>query len=401
MPVAAASGPDYERISRCLPSMDFVNLTEMLAAARLTVPEVTPAALVAASRTFVDVREPHEVALGSIPGAEKIPRGLLETSVDHLSHDQPIVAFCAVGERSLLAGVTLQEMGFTNVVSLAGGFVAWQAAGHPWEIPQTLSVPSAARYSRHIALPEVGVAGQQKLLDARIAIIGAGGLGSPAALYLAAAGVGTLAIFDADRVDVSNLQRQILHGTDRIGQSKASSAERTIANLNPDVAIEAHAVNIVASNALELLAGFDLIVDGADNFPTRYLINDVSQHVGIPVVHGSIFRFEGQVAVFDPNNGPCYRCLFPHPPPPELAPNCQEAGVLGVLPGVIGSLQATEAIKLIIGIGTPLRGRLLTYDALTQETFQLRIAKDPNCPSCGSTPPAIVDYDETCLVRQT
>ncbi len=371
----------------------------MLAAARQTVPEVTPAGLVTANRTMIDVREPHEVALGSIPDSEKIPRGLLETSVDHLSYDQPIVAFCAVGERSLLAGVTLQEMGFTNVESLAGGFVAWQAAGKPWEIPPTLSVPSAARYSRHIALPEVGVAGQQKLLEARVAIIGAGGLGSPAALYLAAAGVGTLAIFDADRVDVSNLQRQILHGTDRIGQSKAASAERTIANLNPDVAVEAHAVNVVASNALEVLAGFDLIVDGADNFPTRYLINDVSQRLGIPVVHGSIFRFEGQVAVFDPNDGPCYRCLFPHPPPPELAPNCQEAGVLGVLPGVIGSLQATEAIKLILGIGTPLRGRLLTYDALTQETFQLRIAKDPNCPSCGSTPPAIVDYDETCLVR--
>ena len=371
----------------------------MLAAARQTVREVTPAGLVTANRTMIDVREPHEVALGSIPGAEKIPRGLLETSVDHLAHDQPIVAFCAVGERSLLAGVTLQEMGFTNVESLAGGFVAWQAAGKPWELPPTLSVPSAARYSRHIALPEVGVAGQQKLLDARVAIIGAGGLGSPAALYLAAAGVGTLGIFDADRVDVSNLQRQILHGTDRIGQSKSDSAERTIANLNPDVAVHSHAVNVVASNALEVLAGFDLIVDGADNFPTRYLINDVSQRLGIPVVHGSIFRFEGQVAVFDPHDGPCYRCLFPHPPPPELAPNCQEAGVLGVLPGVIGSLQATEAIKLILGIGTPLRGRLLTYDALTQETLQLRIAKDPNCPSCGPTPPAIVDYDETCLVR--
>jgi len=371
----------------------------MLASARETVGEVKPTDLDETDVILIDVREPHEVALGSIVGAEKIPRGLLESQVAHLSRPDPIVTFCAVGERSLLAGVTLQSMGFSNVRSLAGGFTAWQADGRPWEIPSSLSVMSVARYSRHIALPEVGLTGQQKLLDARVAIVGAGGLGSPAALYLAAAGVGTIGIFDADRVDISNLQRQVLHGTDRIDLPKVESAERTITNLNPDVTVEAHQVNIVAANAVELLGGFDIIVDGADNFPTRYLINDVSQHLGIPVVHGSIFRFEGQVAVFDPQDGPCYRCLFPNPPPPELAPNCQEAGVLGVLPGVIGCLQATEAIKLILGIGTPLRGRLLTYDALTQETFQLRIARDPACRSCGSEPPAIVDYDETCLVR--
>lgn len=371
----------------------------MLASARETVGEVKPTDLDETDVILIDVREPHEVALGSIVGAEKIPRGLLESEVAHLSRTDPIVTFCAVGERSLLAGVTLQSMGFSNVRSLAGGFMAWQADGQPWEIPSSLSVQSIARYSRHIALPEVGLVGQQKLLDARVAIVGAGGLGSPAALYLAAAGVGTIGIFDADRVDISNLQRQVLHGTDRIDLPKVESAERTITNLNPDVTVEAHRVNIVAANAVELLSGFDIIIDGADNFPTRYLINDVSQHLGIPVVHGSIFRFEGQVAVFDPQDGPCYRCLFSNPPPPELAPNCQEAGVLGVLPGVIGCLQATEAIKLILGIGTPLRGRLLTYDALTQETFQLRIAKDPDCRSCGSGPPAIVDYDETCLVH--
>lgn len=371
----------------------------MLAQARQSVREVTPSDLAIGDAVLIDVREPNEIALGTIDGAATIPRGVLESEVGHLAPDDPIVTYCAIGERSLLAAVTLQSMGFTNVRSLAGGFAAWQAAGHPWGIPATLSIPSMARYSRHIALPEVGLEGQQKLLDSRVAIIGAGGLGSPVAMYLAAAGVGTIGIFDPDRVDVSNLQRQIVHGTDRIGQSKSDSAGRTIANLNPDVKVDSHAVNIVAANAVDLLSGYDVIVDGADNFPTRYLINDVSQHLGIPVVHGSIFRFEGQVAVFDPADGACYRCLFPQPPPPELAPNCQEAGVLGVLPGVIGCLQATEAIKLILGIGEPLRGRLLTYDALAQETLQLRIAKDPNCPACGPSLPAIIDYDEACLVR--
>ncbi len=371
----------------------------MLADARRSVREVMPADLAVGEAVLIDVREPNEIALGTIDGALTIPRGVLESEVGHLSHDEPIVTFCAIGERSLLAAATLHSMGFAEVRSLAGGFAAWQAAGQPWAIPATMSIPSMARYSRHIALPEVGLAGQQKLLNSRVAIVGAGGLGSPAAMYLAAAGVGTIGIFDPDRVDVSNLQRQIIHGTDRIGQSKADSAERTIANLNPDVTVDSHPVNIVAANAVELLAGYDVIVDGADNFPTRYLINDVAQHLGIPVVHGSIFRFEGQVAVFDPNDGACYRCLFPQPPPPELALNCQDAGVLGVLPGVIGCLQATEAIKLLLGIGVPLRGRLLTYDALSQETFQLRISKDADCPSCGPSLPAIVDYDETCLVR--
>lgn len=376
-----------------------VDFNDLLRSARDTVEEVSPVNVDSDAVIFVDVREPHEVALGTIPGAELIPRGLLESSVEHLDPDSQIVTFCAVGERSLLAAATLTSMGFRRARSLSGGFAAWQAAGRPWEIPATLPVSSVARYSRHISLPEVGLSGQQKLLDARVAIIGAGGLGSPAALYLAAAGIGTLGIFDADRVDISNLQRQVLHGTDQIDHPKVDSARRTIKNLNPDVRVEAHQVNIVAGNALDLLAGYDIIVDGADNFPTRYLINDVSQHLRIPVVHGSIYRFEGQVAVFDPEDGPCYRCLFPHPPPPELAPNCQQAGVFGVLPGVIGSMQATEAIKLVLGIGTPLRGRLLTYDALTQETFQVRIGKDPDCRACGSALPELVDYDETCLVR--
>lgn len=370
----------------------------MLAAARETVPEVGPTDPRPSGTIMIDVREPHEVALGTIPGALQIPRGVLETEATHLDFDAQILVFCAIGERSLLAGVTMQALGFTNVRSLAGGFSSWKATGLDWEIPDGLPLARMARYSRHVALPEVGVEGQQKLLEARVAIIGAGGLGSPAALFLAAAGVGTIGIFDADRVDVSNLQRQILHGTDRIDQPKAESAARTIANLNPDVRVEPHQVNIVAANAQQLLTGYDLIIDGADNFPTRYLVNDVSQHLAIPVVHGSVFRYEGQVSVFDPRQGPCYRCLFPAPPPPELSPNCQEAGVLGVVPGVIGTIQATEAIKLILGIGTPLRGTLLTYDALTQESHQLQITKDPQCSACGPDLPAIVDYDETCVL---
>ena len=370
----------------------------MLAAARQTVPEVRPTEPFPAGTILIDVREPHEVALGTIPSALQIPRGVLETDTTDLSFDTEILLFCAIGERSLLAAVTMQSLGFTNVRSLAGGFSKWKETGLDWEIPHGLPLARMARYSRHVALPEVGVEGQQKLLDARVAIIGAGGLGSPAALYLAAAGIGTIGIFDADRVDVSNLQRQILHGTDRIDQPKAESATRTIANLNPDVRVDSHQVNIVAANAEQLLSGYDLIVDGADNFPTRYLVNDVSQHLAIPVVHGSVFRFEGQVAVFDPSQGPCYRCLFPTPPPPELSPNCQEAGVLGVVPGVIGTMQAAEAIKLILGIGTPLRGKLLTYDALSQESYLLRISKDPQCPACGPDLPTIVDYDETCVL---
>ena len=378
-----------------------VNISDLLTAAQERVPQITPDGLATSAFSdalLLDVREAHEVALGTLSGSVHIARGLIETEIHQLDPTRPTLVFCAVGERSVLAASTLLDLGFSSVANLAGGFTAWKEAGLDWELPAGFNTDRMARYARHLTLPEIGLRGQERLLDARVALIGAGGLGSPAALYLAAAGVGTLGIFDADRVDVSNLQRQILHGNDRIDQPKTDSARRTIANLNPDVTVQTHAVRVVAANALELLAGYDLIVDGADNFPTRYLLNDVAQHLRIPIVHGSVFRFEGQVTVFDPNDGPCYRCLFPSPPPPELAPNCQEAGILGVLPGVVGTMQATEAIKLIVGIGRPLRGRLLTYDALTQETFQLRIAKSSECPSCGGPPPQIVDYDETCQI---
>jgi len=263
-----------------------------------------------------------------------------------------------------------------------------------------LSAEQRSRYARHIQLPEVGEKGQQRLLDSRVLIVGAGGLGSPAALYLAAAGVGAIGIIDNDRVDASNLQRQILHDLHRVGQAKVDSARHSIGALNTDVTVDAYDERLTADNALERVSRYDVVIDGTDNFPTRYLLNDVSVHTSVPVVHGSIFRFEGQVSVFDPASGPCYRCLFPQPPPPELAPNCAEAGVLGVLPGVIGSLQATEALKLMLGIGDPLIGRILTYDALDQEFRTLRVSKDASCPACSGALPPIVDYDESCDVSE-
>ncbi len=353
---------------------------------------------------LVDVREGVEWEQGKIPGAFHIPRGVLEGTVGQLVGPPglpgglAVVLYCGSGARSALAAQTLETMGYDGIHSLAGGFQAWKLSGGAWDLPDGLSVTQQQRYDRHIRLPEVGQSGQGKLLDSRVLIVGAGGLGSPVALYLAAAGVGTLGMVDHDRVDITNLQRQVLHTVRSVGDRKVLSARDTIRGLNPDVSVETYDSRLDAAGVLELLAGYDLVVDGTDNFPTRYLLNDASIHLGIPVVHGSVFRFEGQVSMFDPGSGPCYRCLFPEPPPPELAPNCAEAGVLGVLPGVIGLLQATEALKWLLGIGESLVGRLLLYDALSQEFRTLTFGKTPGCPACGDpqTPPALVDYDQTC-----
>lgn len=350
--------------------------------------------------TILDVREADEFSQGAIPGAVFAPRGTIESSIAaHLTQvDQEVVLYCAGGARSALAAKTLQEMGYTNVWSLEGGFNGWKTGGRDWDTPTGLTTDQRRRYSRHILLPEVGEEGQSRLLDSRVMLIGAGGLGSPVAMYLAAAGVGTIGIVDYDVVDASNLQRQVLHNLDRLGHSKVESARETITALNPDVKVEPHNLRLSAGNVLDTLDGYDVIVDGGDNFPTRYLVNDASLHLKTPVVHGSIFRFDGQVSVFDPYNGPCYRCQYPEPPPPELAPSCAEAGVLGVLPGIIGSLQAVETIKLLLGIGESLVGRVLNYDSLAQEFIDLKIRRNTDCPACAdeSMPPRIVEYDATC-----
>jgi molybdopterin/thiamine biosynthesis adenylyltransferase/rhodanese-related sulfurtransferase len=348
----------------------------------------------------LDVREPEEYQQGAIPGSLHIPRGNLESNIEPRvgDRDTTLVVFCAAGNRSAFAAKTLAELGYTDVVSVKGGFNKWKDEGRDWRVPQALTAEQRNRYQRHILLPEVDLEGQLKLLDAKVLLLGAGGLGSPAALYLAAAGVGTLGIIDMDVVDESNLQRQILHNIERIGERKVDSAKKTLTLLNPDVNVVTYDVRLGADNVMDIVAGYDVIVDGTDNFPTRYLLNDASLLKRIPVVHGSIFRFEGQVTVFDPYNGPCYRCLLPEPPPPELAPSCAEAGVLGVLPGIIGSIQALEAIKLLLDIGEPLRGRLLAYDAL-EETFRnFKVRRDPNCPACGEGAQIVLaEYDELCM----
>jgi len=328
---------------------------------------------------LVDVREKHEWNEGYIPGALHVPRGFLELQVEEAVPDKSktVVLYCAGGVRSLIAGATLQQMGYQNVISMSGGFGMWKGGGLPFVQPRTLSEAQSKRYSRHLLVPEVGEQGQLKLLDAHVLLVGAGGLGSPAAYYLAAAGVGTMGIIDADVVDESNLQRQILHNTKRIGQLKAESARETIEALNPDVKVITYIERLDETNVARVIADYDVIIDGTDNFPTRYLLNDAALIANKPVVHGSVFRFEGQLTVFKPYDGPCYRCLYPEPPPPELAPSCAEAGVLGVLPGIIGLLQATETIKLLLGIGDPLVGRLMTYDALAGEFSELRLFRDP------------------------
>jgi adenylyltransferase/sulfurtransferase len=344
----------------------------------------------------IDVREPDEVAQGIVPGATAIPRGFLESRIEEAVRDRdaPVVVYCAGGARSAFATESLKQLGYTNVVSLAGGFGAWKSAGLPWSTPFQYSPEQQRRYSRHFLLPEIGEAGQQKLLESKVLLIGAGGLGSPAGLYLAAAGVGTIGIVDDDVVDDSNLQRQVMHSTERIGIAKVESARQTLSALNPDVRIVTHEVRLTKDNIFQIFRDYDLIVDGSDNFATRYLINDACVLLDKPNVHGSIFRFEGQVTVFDSTTGPCYRCLFPDPPPPDLAPNCAEAGVLGVLPGVIGILQAVETIKLIVGIGKPLVGRLMQYDALDATFREMQLDKDPHCPMCGSSAPDSIEAIE-------
>ncbi len=353
---------------------------------------------------FVDVREPDEWNDGHIPGAVHVSRGNFESRIEQAAPDRarPIVVYCAAGARSAFSAKTLEELGYENVLSLAGGYTDWKRSGFPTQLPRALDPEKRSRYSRHILIPEVGVEGQLKLLESRILLIGAGGLGSPASLYLAAAGVGTLGIVDDDRVDASNLQRQIAHSTETLGDWKADSAKATIEALNPDVNVITYKERLTSDNVERILAdGWDVIVDGADNFPTRYLVNDAAVWHDIPLVHGSIYRFEGQVSVFKPHDGPCYRCLFPQPPPPELAPSCAEGGVLGVLPGIVGSLQASEALKLALGIGESLSGRLLLFDALSTEFSEVTLRRDPNCPVCGDNPTITeyVDYVEFCQGR--
>jgi sulfur-carrier protein adenylyltransferase/sulfurtransferase len=349
----------------------------------------------------VDVREQAEWDEGHIPGAVHVPRGHLESRIERLAPDpsRPVVIYCSAGNRSAFAAKTLAELGYEDVVSLAGGFTDWKRNGFPVQLQAGLDAPQRARYSRHLLIPEVGEEGQLKLLDSKVLLIGAGGLGSPASLYLAAAGVGRIGIVDADVVDESNLQRQIVHSTESLGEPKVDSARRAIEALNPDVDVVTYQERLTSENIERILAdGWDVIVDGADNFPTRYLVNDASVWHDIPVVHGSIYRFEGQVTVFKPHQGPCYRCLFPTPPPPELAPSCAEGGVLGVLPGVIGSLQASEALKLALGIGEPLVGRLLLFDALAATFDEVKLRRDPDCPVCGEHPTITeyVDYVQFC-----
>jgi molybdopterin/thiamine biosynthesis adenylyltransferase/rhodanese-related sulfurtransferase len=349
----------------------------------------------------VDVREQDEWDEGHIAGAVHVPRGHLESRIERLAPDaaRPVVVYCSAGNRSAFAAKTLTELGYEDVVSLAGGFTDWKRNGFPVQLQAGLDAPRRARYSRHLLIPEVGEEGQLKLLDSKVLLIGAGGLGSPASLYLAAAGVGRIGIVDADVVDESNLQRQIVHSTESLGEPKVESAKRAVEALNPDVEVVAYKERLTSENIERILAdGWDVIVDGADNFPTRYLVNDASIWHKIPVVHGSIYRFEGQVTVFKPYEGPCYRCLFPTPPPPELAPSCAEGGVLGVLPGVIGSLQASEALKLALGIGEPLIGRLLLFDALAATFDEVKLRRDPDCPVCGEHPTITeyIDYIQFC-----
>jgi len=376
---------------------------ELLQDAKSQIVEADPASVLdqLGTATFLDVREPDEFEQGALPGAIHIPRGHLEFQVEGRIPDKtaPLYVYCAGGVRSAFAAKTLGDLGYGSVVSIIGGFNKWKDDGLPWVTPRTLNADQRNRYQRHLLLPEVGEKGQQQLLDAKVLMLGAGGLGSPAALYLAAAGVGTIGIIDMDVVDASNLQRQVLHNTTRIGDRKVDSAKKTLELLNPDVEVVTYDTRLGAHNVLDIIDGYDLIVDGTDNFPTRYLVNDASLLKRIPVVHGSIFRFEGQVTVFHPYVGPCYRCMIPEPPPAELAPSCAEAGVLGVLPGIVGSIQALEAIKMILDLGDPLVGRLLAFDALEESVRTFKLRRDPACPACGENAGEIViaEYDDLCM----
>lgn len=350
---------------------------------------------------LVDVREKDEFRGGFIPGAMHLPRGFLEMQAEQKlpNKSAEIVVYCAGGTRSAFAAKTLADLGYENISSANPGYVRWKDLKYPTEQPPQLNESQLDRYSRHLLLPEVGEKGQEKLLKGKVLLLGAGGLGSPAALYLAAAGVGTIGLVDADVVDASNLQRQILHSTSRLHMSKVESAEIALKDLNPDVKVLSYKERLNSENVDRIFGeGWDAVVDGCDNFPTRYLVNDASIFHNIPIVHGSIFRFDGQVTTFIPKKGPCYRCLYPEPPPAHLAPSCAEAGVLGILPGIVGTLQATEAIKLILGIGDSLSGRLLTYDSLRMTFRNLRLRQDKTCPACGENPTITeyIDYEGFC-----
>jgi molybdopterin/thiamine biosynthesis adenylyltransferase/rhodanese-related sulfurtransferase len=372
---------------------------EVLRQIKSRIEEVDPAAVrdqLANGTVVIDVREAEEWGTGHIPGAKHVPKSFLESRIEAAAPDrsQPVILYCQSGNRSAWAARTLlDDLGYENVESMTGGITLWKDRGYPVQQPRTLSAEQRDRYSRHLLLPEVGIEGQQKLLDAKVLLLGAGGLGSPTALYLAAAGVGTLGIVDDDVVDVSNLQRQVIHSTDRVGVPKVDSAEQTIKALNPDVTVNKYALRLGPENIMDILPGYDIVVDGLDNFPTRYLLNDATVRLQIPVVSAAILGFEGQLSVFKPYDGPCYRCLFPVPPPAELAPSCGANGVLGVLPGTMGLLQATEVIKLILGEGDPLVGRLLMYDALAATVSEVKVRRDPHCPICSRHPEAISDEE--------
>jgi molybdopterin/thiamine biosynthesis adenylyltransferase/rhodanese-related sulfurtransferase len=384
-----------------------LSFQDHLARVKQSIREITPEAVQAqlaqnSPMVLVDIRERDEIESGFLPRAHLLGRGHLESKISGVAPepDAPIVLYCAGGNRSALAALALQEMGYTNVQSMSGGFTQWARRGMPVLTRKSLTQSQVARYSRHLLMPEVGEEGQLKLLAAKVLLIGAGGLGSPTAMYLAAAGVGTLGIVDGDTVDMSNLQRQLLHTEQSVGTSKVESAKKTLQALNSDIEIKTFNYRIDSSNVLDLFKDFDIIVDGCDNFPTRYLVNDACYMLNKTNVHGSIFRFEGQLTVFQPNVGPCYRCLYPEPPPAGMAPSCAEAGVLGVLPGIVGVAQAIETVKVILGLGQPLIGRLLTFDALPMKFRELKTRKDPDCPLCGKHPTVteLIDYEQFCAM---
>jgi sulfur-carrier protein adenylyltransferase/sulfurtransferase len=372
---------------------------EVLRQIKDRIDEVDPGAVREQLQTgalVVDVRQDEEWSTGHIPGARHVPKSHLESRIEGVAPDksQPVILYCASGQRSAWAARTMiEDLGYEHVESMTGGFTLWKDRGYDVDVPRFMSAEQRDRYSRHILLNEVGIEGQQKLLDARVLLLGAGGLGSPTALYLAAAGVGTLGIVDDDVVDLSNLQRQVIHNTTRVGIPKVDSAEETIHALNPDVNVEKHQLRLGPDNIMDILGNYDIVVDGLDNFPTRYLVNDASVRLRIPVVSAAILGFDGQLSVFKPYEGPCYRCLFPVPPPAELAPSCGANGVIGVLPGTMGLLQATEVIKLVLDIGNPLIGRLVMYDALAATMTEVKIRRDPNCPVCSRDPEEISDAE--------
>jgi adenylyltransferase/sulfurtransferase len=381
---------------------------QLMEEARQSIPEVTVDEVKnrlerGESWTLLDVREREEYREGHLDGAISLPRGFLEMRVEETVPDKsaPIIAYCAGGVRSLIAARTLKEMGYENVTSMSGGYTAWKNAGNRWVADRQFTPEQITRYARHFTLPEVGEKGQAKLLEGKVLCIGAGGLGSPVAFYLAAAGVGTIGVVDNDVVDMSNLQRQILHTNDRVGMPKVESAQKTLNALNPDVKIVQFNERLSSENVMRIIKDFDIVINGCDNFPTRYLINDACVMAKKPLVDGSIFQFEGQATVFYPGRGPCYRCLFPEPPPPGAAPSCAEAGVLGVLPGLVGCVQALEAMKLILGAGKPLIGRMIHFDTLSSEVRVLKLRRDPNCLVCGENPKIteLIDYEEFCGLR--